>query len=55
MAEETPAIASFVDYMMSDEGLESVPAVGYINLSDDDQAKAQDLWANRTTGIQWSE
>lgn len=53
MAAEQPAIEAFVDYMMSDEGLASVTAVGYIDLSAEDQAKAQDLWANRTTGIQW--
>jgi len=55
MAEANPAIAEFVDYMLSDTGLESVTAVGYINLSDEDQAKAQSLWAERTTGLQWSE
>lgn len=48
-----PAVAAFVDYMMSDAGLESVTAVGYVDLSDADQAKAQDIWANRTTGKQW--
>lgn len=53
MAADSPAIEAFVDYMMSDEGLESVTAVGYINLADADQAKAQALWADRTTGIQW--
>lgn len=50
---DDPAVASFVDYMMSDEGLESVTAVGYIDLNEADQAKAQALWANRTTGVQW--
>jgi len=53
MAADSPAIEAFVDYMMSDVGLESVTAVGYIDLNDADQTKAQDLWANRTTGIQW--
>lgn len=52
-ANNNPAVQAFVDYMMSDAGLESVTAVGYIDLSADDQAKAQDIWANRTTGIQW--
>ncbi len=53
MAESDPAIEAFVDYMLSDEGLASVSAVGYIDLADEDQAKVQDTWANRTTGIQW--
>lgn len=53
MAATEPAIEAFVDYMMSDTGLESVTAVGYIDLSDADAAKAQDIWANRTAGKQW--
>lgn len=55
MAASDPAVSAFVDYMMSDAGLESVTAVGYIDLADHDQAKAQDIWANRTTGQQWEE
>jgi phosphate transport system substrate-binding protein len=53
VVESEPAVAAFVDYMMSDTGLESVTAAGYVQLNDEDQAKAQDLWATRTTGIQW--
>ena len=52
-AANDPAVAAFVDYMMSDAGLESVTAVGYIDLSDADQAKAQGIWAGRSTGKQW--
>lgn len=53
-AANDPAVAAFVDHMMSDTGLESVPAVGYVDLAETDQALAQAIWANRTTGRQWS-
>ena len=52
-AANAPAVAAFVDYMMSDAGLESVSAVGYIDLSDVDQTLAQAIWENRTTGRSW--
>ncbi len=48
--ENEPGVAEFVDYMLSDVGLESVTAVGYVALGDDDQAAAQAGWANRTIG-----
>ncbi len=54
MAANDPAISAFVDYMMSPEGLESVPAVGYIPLADADQDLAQSVWANRITGRSFS-
>lgn len=52
-AADDPAVAAFVDYMMSDVGLESVTAVGYIDLAEADQALAQGIWENRTIGRQW--
>jgi phosphate transport system substrate-binding protein len=52
-AANDPAVAAFVDYMMSDTGLESVPAVGYVDLSDADQMRAQAVWTNRVTGRAW--
>ena len=48
-----PAVAAFVDYMMSDVGLESVAAVGYVDLAEADQTRAQALWNNRVTGRAW--
>ena len=48
-----PSVAAFVDYMMSDAGLESVSAVGYVDLSDADQTRAQAIWNNRVTGRAW--
>ena len=52
-AANDPAVAAFVDYMMSDVGLASVSAVGYVDLSDIDQNLAQAIWENKTTGRQW--
>ncbi len=54
MADSDPAGAAFVDYMMSDAGLESVTAVGYIDLAEADQQLAQSVWANRITGRSFS-
>jgi phosphate transport system substrate-binding protein len=50
---EDVSVAAFVDYMMSDEGLESVAAVGYVDLADTDQRRSQAVWTNRITGRQW--
>ena len=52
-AANDPSVAAFVDYMMSDTGLESVGAVGYIDLAEPDQALAQAIWQNRTPGRSW--
>jgi phosphate transport system substrate-binding protein len=52
-AANEPAVTAFVDYMMSDAGLESVSAVGYVDLAAADQALAQAIWENRTTGRSW--
>jgi phosphate transport system substrate-binding protein len=45
-AANDPAVAAFVDYMMSDTGLESVSEVGYVDLADADQELAQAIWEN---------
>ena len=45
-----PAVAAFVDYMLSDIGLESITAVGYVDLSEADQTLTQAIWRNRLTG-----
>lgn len=52
-AANDPAVIAFVDYMMSDTGLESVTGAGYIDLADADQSLAQAIWENRTTGRSW--
>ena|GEM_PF-66348 len=54
MAANEPAVAAFVDYMMSDIGLESVTAVGYVDLAPVDQTRSQTIWSNRLSGTgQW--
>ncbi len=52
-AASDPAVAAFVDYMMSDQGLEAVAGVGYVPLADADQQLAQAIWADRVTGRTW--
>lgn len=53
MAEEEPAVAAFVDYMLSDEGLAAVAEAGLVDLTAEDIATSQEIWDNRTTGRQW--
>ncbi len=53
VAATDPAVAAFVDHMMSNVGLESVSAVGYVDLSETDQMRAQSVWNNRVTGRAW--
>lgn len=48
-----PAVIAFVDYMMSDAGLEAVSSAGYIDLAEPDQLRAQSIWTNRVTGPAW--
>ncbi len=52
-AANDPAVIAFVDYMMSDEGLDAVSSAGYINLADSDQLRAQAIWVNRVSGPAW--
>ena len=53
-AANDPAVGAFVDYMMSDVGLESVRTAGYVDLSAADQVRAQAIWDSRLTGPgQW--
>ena len=53
-AANEPGVAEFVDYMLSDTGLESVSAVGYIDLPADELEKAATTWADRAPGRQYS-
>ncbi len=45
-------VADFVDYMLSDAGLESISAVGYVELSADDQGAVNARWEARTPGFE---
>jgi phosphate transport system substrate-binding protein len=52
-AANDPAVAAFVDYMLSDAGLDAVTAAGYVDLAEADQTRAHGLWANRVAGRAW--
>ena len=47
-----PVLASFVDYYVSDVGLEQVSAAGYVPLTD--YGPTQDAWSNKTIGRTFS-
>ena len=49
-AEENPAVAGYVDYYLSDEGIASVAEVGYVDLPEDQLQAARDTWDARTVG-----
>ena len=51
-AAENEALAAFVDFYLSDDGIGSVHEVGYVSLADDDLAATRKLWADRTAGAQ---
>lgn len=49
-AEENPALVSFVDFYLSDEGLASVSEVGYVSLQPDAIEQTRQVWESRETG-----
>jgi len=48
-AEENPALADFVDFYLSDEGIAAVAEVGYVPLSDEALAATRERWRSRST------
>lgn len=50
VAEKNPAVASYVDYFLSDEGIASVAEVGYVNLPIDQLDATRATWAAKTIG-----
>ncbi len=48
--EENPALEEYVDLYLSDEGLATVPQVGYVELGDEDLEATRQAWEDRTTG-----
>lgn len=48
--EQNPALAEFVDFYLSDEGISSVAEVGYIRLEPDQLAATIQSWESRETG-----
>ena len=53
-AEDNPAVAAYVDYYLSDEGIASVEEVGYVTLPDDQFGETATAWEDRTTGTRES-
>ena len=49
-AEVNPALAAFVDYYLSDEGLASVGEAGYVDLPEEEMQASIDAWAGKETG-----
>jgi phosphate transport system substrate-binding protein len=49
-AEENQAVADFVDFFLSDEGLAAVEEVQYVSLPDDQIEATRTVWEERTTG-----
>jgi phosphate transport system substrate-binding protein len=51
-AETNAALAAYVDFYLSDEGITSVSEVGYVDLATEDLEETRGLWEARTTGPQ---
>ena len=49
-AADNPAVAGYVDYYLSDEGLASVHEVDYVDLPDDQIEATRAVWEAKTTG-----
>ncbi len=49
-AEANPAIAEYVDFYLSDDGIAAVPAVGYVALADDALEATRSVWTAREVG-----
>lgn len=49
-AQDNPAVAGFVDYYLSDEGIASVAEVGYVDLPADQLEATRATWEARTVG-----
>jgi phosphate transport system substrate-binding protein len=47
-AESNPALAAFVDYYLSDDGISNVSEVGYVSLADADVQTLRSTWDART-------
>jgi len=49
-AADNPAVAGYVDYYLSEEGIASVAEVGYVDLPADQLAATRSTWEARTSG-----
>lgn len=51
-AEDNQAVADYVDYYLSDDGIAAVSEVGYVELPEDQLEATRTVWNDRTTGVQ---
>jgi phosphate transport system substrate-binding protein len=51
-AASNAALAEFVDFYLSDDGIEAVSGVGYVQIPQEDLDATRDTWESRTTGKQ---
>jgi len=49
-AEDNAAVAAYVDFYLSEEGITSVEEVGYVALPDDQLSDTTTAWEDRTPG-----
>ena len=47
MVDENPALAAYVDFYLSDEGIAAVEEVGYVMLADEQLAETRSAWEDR--------
>ncbi len=49
-AEENEAVAGYVDFYLSDDGISSVSEVGYVDLTSEALEETRGIWESRETG-----
>ena len=48
--EENPALAAYIDFYLSEDGLATVSEVGYVDLPEESIAETQAVWESKETG-----
>ncbi|MBW3651117.1 MAG: phosphate ABC transporter substrate-binding protein PstS family protein [Actinobacteria bacterium] len=53
-AESNPALAPFVDFYLSEEGMAAVAEAGYVDIPEEDLEATRQTWEDRTTGANFA-
>ena len=53
-AESNPALAPFVDFYLSEEGITAVAEAGYVDIPEADLEETRSTWEDRTTGANFA-
>lgn len=53
-AESNPALAPFIDFYLSDDGIAAVSEAGYVDIPSEDLDATREAWDSRTTGAQFA-